>query len=1119
MVTGVLCSPASNRDTQSFTADLYFSSCPVPIPRSLAANFPTRVRERGLQYQRTGRVKLTNLTAARIEAVVRGSLLYDVSIRAGRDGTLELSCSCPYAEDDPCCKHVWATLIEADAKGVADFRGFDADGAVSPTLDLERAERSSSRRDRQSSPSRPRRSPWKTQLENIRSWYVGAPSRARVKPWPDNRRLVYVVDASPAAAAAEGILVTVATQQRKSDGTWAAPKGTRLSREQWNAAPDPEDRVLAQMLLGARQTYGYVGTTTPTQYVVAVEAADTTMRRICGTGRCLLRSEPGDPNPPLLQWDDGHPWELRLSLAPANNGARWHLEGTFARGNERVRLAECTLLLRGLFVANNELARYDDHGAFPIAIALRSRFTVEVSRDEAIELVGELVTLPALPPLDIPDEFRVEVVRPNPRPRLSLAPLARVAYEQPRVAAILGFDYDGHTVASGQREGAIFDREKRRLIQRDEAAEDAAADRLRVGGVREEYDYRTGRRELRVRASKADALMGMLAGEGWFVEFGGRKIRDAGSLQAEITSGIDWFDLNASVDFGDVSAPLPELLAALERGERAITLSDGSLGIVSDEWVARASALASLGQATGGAIRFAKAQAGLLDALVDALPNVRIDERFRTARTALRQFEGTAPRDAPDGFGGVLRPYQREGLGWLDYLKAFGFGGCLADDMGLGKTVQALALLESRRREKAGPSLVVVPRSLLFNWQQEARRFAPEMRVLVHSGTDRRLDAEHFTSFDLVLTTYGTLRRDAPKLRDFEFDYAILDEAQAIKNATTASAKAVRLLRARHRLAMTGTPIENRLGDLWSLMDFLNPGLLGSSRVFQRLVRRGDANGDGRPSATGAPDRELLARAVRPFLLRRTKAQVASDLPPKLEQTIYVEMSAKERKRYEELRDHYRKSLLARVRRDGMARSKMHVLEALLRLRQAACHPGLIDKSLVRETSSKLDVLLTNVGEAAAEGHKALVFSQFTSLLAIVRRQLEEQGVEYEYLDGKTRDREQRVSRFQSDASCRVFLISLRAGGLGLNLTAAEYVFLLDPWWNPAIEAQAIDRAHRIGQQRCVFASRLIAKDTVEEKVLLLQQSKRELADAIIRAEDGPLSALRREDLELLLSS
>jgi SNF2 family DNA or RNA helicase len=578
-----------------------------------------------------------------------------------------------------------------------------------------------------------------------------------------------------------------------------------------------------------------------------------------------------------------------------------------------------------------------------------------------------------------------------------------------------------------------------------------------------------------------------------------------------VRSGIDWFELHGAVDFGDGRlASLPRLLAALRQGGGTITLDDGTIGLLPEEWLQRFAGVAGMGEAADDHIRFKVSQAALLDAVLASQPAVQVDERFAHVREALRSFSGIPPLDAAPSFAGQLRDYQREALGWFAFLRQFGMGGCLADDMGLGKTVMVLAWLDRLRADRSirAPSLVVVPRSLVFNWQEEAARFAPALRVLDFSGSSRSVD--RLDGHDLVLTTYGTLRRDAIQLQDIEFEYVILDEAQAIKNAATAGAKAARLLRGKHRLALSGTPIENHLGELWSLIDFLNPGLLGGSRTFAR-----------HSAAAARRDVEAidtLASGLRPFILRRTKAQVAPELPARTELTLRCELQGLQRELYDELREYYRTSLLGRIERDGLSRSRMHVLEALLRLRQAACHPGLVDQRRANTPSAKFDALLPLLAEVREEGHKTLVFSQFTTLLALLRARLDADGVSYEYLDGRTRDRKTPVHRFQNDPGSGLFLISLKAGGLGLNLTAAEYVFLLDPWWNPAVEAQAIDRAHRIGQARHVFAYRLIAGDTVEEKIAELQRSKRALADAILRADAGVLQNLQKEDIELLLS-
>jgi SNF2 family DNA or RNA helicase len=400
------------------------------------------------------------------------------------------------------------------------------------------------------------------------------------------------------------------------------------------------------------------------------------------------------------------------------------------------------------------------------------------------------------------------------------------------------------------------------------------------------------------------------------------------------------------------------------------------------------------------------------------------------------------------------------------------------------------------------PNIVVTPKSLAFNWIDEASRFAPDMKVVRYSGAGRSEQFESLKSADLVVTTYGTIRTDIEKLREIEFDVAIVDEAQAIKNPKAQAAMATKRLRANQKLALTGTPIENSIKDLLSILEFTNPGLLGMTP----------------PQEVAADTQSVLAKTLKPFMLRRTKEKVLTELPDKSEQVLYCEMSPAEKQFYAAIRDKYRQSLTEKIESGGMGKAKLHVLEALLRLRQAACHPGLIDPRWKTEGSAKLELLLSHIKEVTQEGHKCLVFSQFTSLLALVKSDLDENGVVYEYLDGQTEDRKTPVERFQSDPDKKVFLISLKAGGTGLNLTAADYVFILDPWWNPAVEAQAIGRAHRMGQQQKVFAYRMIAKGTVEEKILDLQKTKRDLAESIISEDQDFLKKLSKEDLEQLLA-
>jgi SNF2 family DNA or RNA helicase len=469
-------------------------------------------------------------------------------------------------------------------------------------------------------------------------------------------------------------------------------------------------------------------------------------------------------------------------------------------------------------------------------------------------------------------------------------------------------------------------------------------------------------------------------------------------------------------------------------------------------------------------------------------------------------------------FAGILRPYQVEGVSWLASLEKTRAGGVLADDMGLGKTVQILAyiaaLLARTRLDDPKPTLIVMPKSLLHNWAAEAAKFTPGLRVLVYAGTRRESLLREIRHHDLVLISYAGLRQDAEKLRPQEFRLLIADEAQNIKNPKAQVSLACREIQAERRIAVTGTPIENSLGDLFALLEFACPGRIDADnrrRVEAAVATRSLENGTV----------QTFAQVLSPFVLRRTKAQVLSDLPPKTEAHLYCDLSPREFKDYEELRVDYRSRLFAQIKKNGLGSAKIIVLEALLRLRQISCHPGLVYKERKDEDSTKLEVLLAQLEELAAEGHRALVFSQFTSFLDIVEAALKRRGLAYVRMDGSSTDleRQEAVQRFQAPGSgSMVFLASLKAGGTGLNLTAAEYVYILDPWWNPATENQAIDRAHRIGQKNKVIAYRMIAKGTIEEKILALQQSKRELAHAVVGGEESLIASLTLGDLESLFA-
>ena len=587
--------------------------------------------------------------------------------------------------------------------------------------------------------------------------------------------------------------------------------------------------------------------------------------------------------------------------------------------------------------------------------------------------------------------------------------------------------------------------------------------------------------------------------------------RSKPSLAWRVSSGIDWFDVDAIVSFGDQEVALKEIRRAVRRHEQYIKLADGSIGAIPPEWLERYRYLFALADETDDGLRLSNAQIALMDQLLPEEDQVQTDAEFQRRRDRLRQFEQIAPRPAPPGLQGELRPYQKAGVDWLHFLHEYEFGGCLADDMGTGKTIQTLAFLISLKESghAQAATLLVLPRSLIFNWEREAAKFTPGLRLLNHAHATRAKDLAAFDGYDLVLTTYGILLRDIEMLRQHRFHYIVLDEAQAIKNPLSQSARAARLLQADHRLTLTGTPVENSPLELWSQFAFLNSGLLGTLEQFRLEFAGPIEKGEDEMAAA------FLRKMVHPFLLRRTKDQVARDLPPRTERILYTEMEPAQRKMYNQKRDQYRAQILGLLDEEGMHNARMKILEGLLRLRQICCHPRLLEPAS-KSGSGKFEMLLETLETLRSEGHKALVFSQFVQMLTLVREELDKRGVPYAYLDGQTKDRQARVDQFQTDPSLPFFLISLKAGGVGLNLTAADYVIHIDPWWNPAVEMQATDRTHRIGQDKPVFVYKMIAQDSVEEKILQLQDRKRALVSQLISAESSVFKSLTRQDIQML---
>ncbi len=754
------------------------------------------------------------------------------------------------------------------------------------------------------------------------------------------------------------------------------------------------------------------------------------------------------------------------------------------------------------------------------------------------DLYYEKFILPLIESFDVKAQgFRIENLAPQPQPQLQFSEVGSGAQsvlfdqESPATAPAtaskmsfkLSFAYgkftfgaNFHSVRSAKMEKQgddyIFYR-----ICRSTNIEREALEWLAATGL----DLRAGKAVL--DKSTAFAWLtrhtGELAEKGFIVQQcaqdGKRYFMGKSHINLTARENLDWFDIEAQIQFGEYLIPFLKIRKMILQKQREFTLPNGEIAVIPEAWFTQYGDVLGFMEETDHGFTIQKHHLALLDELHQGkLAEVTMTRKLKK----LQDFDQIEDFALPNGFRGELRPYQKAGYNWLKFLREYHFGGCLADDMGLGKTVQTLALLqeESERAKRENlphqASLLVMPTSLLYNWQMEARKFTPRLRVLAYTGSNRAKNPAQFDQVDLVLTSYGIVRLDAADVfSKYCFNYLILDESQAIKNPDSNIAKAVRKLGATNRLVLTGTPIENSTMDLWSQLSFVNPGLLGSRSFFQQHFQQPIEKKNDQVSLA------KLQAIIKPFILRRHKSQVATELPEKSEKVHYAIMTAEQEEEYEQVKSHYRNTILAHIEQNGVNKSQILILQGLSKLRQIANHPLMVNPDFVG-TSGKIRDVMHLIETAVSEQHKILVFSQFVKHLDIVKRELDLRQIRYAYLDGATKDRQAQVELFQQgNHEVPLFLISMKAGGTGLNLTAADYVFLLDPWWNPAVEAQAIDRAHRIGQENKVMIYKFITQNTVEEKILLLQKNKLQLATNLITTEDSFVKNLSSADIESLL--
>ena len=1085
---------------------------------SLVDFFGRSAWNKGRVYQAQARVSAldVSLDLTRVRARVRGSerapYSVDVYLSFKRDELIDIdgTCSCPVGFN---CKHVAATLIEATAA-----RGALSQGSL---------------------PGLARSEPVPVLAPELHDWLdkIGGSIRGNDYPSDVSQRLLYCLQPFARDGRMPLVSVSLLSVKARKDGTLS----DHTSRS--NPGPDLDrfpafyreaDLEIVQGLSREYQTFGK-----PEFYLVR---STRLLQQIVKTGRAYWLDHKRRP----LQWDDAR--EGRIEWRQASNaGMASYLivaEAMALDAEPPVYIEEASGMVGPV------------ETGLPARLAYRILSAPIIPRAQVAEVARRLGqklptvhhgVLPAPPPAATP-------IGENPTPVLRLmlarAPANTYYYGaiEPIPVAHLGFRYGPVEIELTEKptkvevfhDGQVF------VVTRKRAGEKQARDRLArldfitAMSVRPYLDVRH-RHSLTFAAPHdwfdfLNLHAAALRAEGFEIHVADDfpfRLADAASVfDAEFESrGIDWFELGLGIEIDGERRDLTSILAALvaapgfapdqirllaERGDHFyLPLDDGRhLSLAADRFLPLVLALHTLnltGAVTGkaGKIRLSRA---------DIVPLLGLESQefaFKGADNLRRlagllHTRGLAEISMPPAFKAALRPYQAQGVAWLDLLRESGLGGVLADDMGLGKTIQTLALLalEKARGNLTSPALVVAPTSLMANWFNEAQKFAPDLKVLVLHGAGRKQSFAAIPENDLVLTTYPLIARDHEVLLSSEWHIAVLDEAQTIKNPNATTTRWLRSIKARHRFCLTGTPMENHLGELWSIMSFANPGFLGDKTVFSRQWRTPiEKRSDKTRAAT-------LAQRVKPFLLRRTKAEVATELPPKTEIIERITLEGSQRDLYDSIRMSMSAKVRAAISERGLGKSHIVVLEALLRMRQACCHPALLKLNDGSERpAAKLDRLMEMVQELLSEGRKILVFSQFTSMIALIRVQFDAAQIRYSLLTGETKDRKRPINDFQSGAS-DVFLISLKAGGVGLNLTAADTVIVFDPWWNPAVEEQAIARSHRIGQHKSVFVYRMVAAATIEEKMDELKARKRALADSLFDRDAGIGSALTEDDVK-----
>ncbi len=1115
-------------------------------PRALEAGRVYQGQKRVTSFENHGDGAMT----ATVQGNERRSYQQDIAVARRATGQIVIAsdCSCPVGQN---CKHVAAALLEGLARASAPFAHSEA--SVIPRS--------------QAAPPPPPTPELPPQLASWLNALEEAHARdAEDYPKGQAQRIIYVLAPEANQLGVPRLELKVMTTRLLKDGSLSQSAHSFDPRTALNSSSPakylrPSDFRIFRKIMMTRGASGYYSPAPPFMSddgsELLLDILATNRARWLEVGGAALT--PGPPRQGKISWDAAKGDELQLRLdvgdgllalnatPPVYVDPRTGLIG-------KIELGLSPKLARTLVAA-------------PPAPIVHAALLSEKMAARAPEIAALRPPPPAPPVLwTRPPQIVLKLIRGElPIEGGQDHRYRSFGYQEltePVGLARLVFRYGSVDVEHGEQKSVILRYHDGALIeiQRDTRIESGALKLLKAAGfapaqkIRRHAPARHSHDFLPVDDDEIawfDALyleLPRLKDEGWIIEiapdFPVRLLCGAGDVDASIRegSGIDWLELDLGVvvdgETIDLVPPIVALIGAdgfdpssfEGRGDDAepfyLRLADGRfLALPASRLAPIVAALYEL--ACGGALagktgklRLSLADAaGIADfekATLAAGLVWRGGEKLREMGRKLSAASGLPRAELPDIFKAALRPYQEQGVSWLALLRDVGLGGVLADDMGLGKTVQALALIaiEKAAGRLTSPALVVAPTSLMANWRREAEKFVPGLKVLTLQGEERKKRFDDIGASDLVLTTYPLIARDHETLNARDWRLLFLDEAQTIKNPNATTTKLIRTLKADNRFCLTGTPLENHLGELWSIFSFASPGFLGDLTGFNQAFRTPiEKKGDARRG-------RVLARRVAPFLLRRTKEQVANDLPPKTEIVERIEMETQQRDLYESIRLSMHQRVREAISAKGFARSRIIILDALLKLRQACCDPRLLklSKAAAKAGSAKLDRLSEMLPELLDEGRRILVFSQFTSMLDLIRPKLDESGAGYSLLTGDTRDRPKEISDFQ-DGRTRVFLISLKAGGVGLNLTAADTVILYDPWWNPAVEEQAIDRAHRIGQDKPVFVHKLVMTGTIEEKMETLKEKKRALAESLFDHDGAPTLAMTQSDLDILFEA